>query len=217
MTQFRLILLALLSAQPMLFPQLLKSQDASQDPIREDLHVDLSHNWQADRTHSSRRSGGEGLNAAVYFTLSDTADEVVRLSVDGPPAAHGSAENEKDGHVFPSYVSHDPGVPRKPHCERPGDIDQSACPPIRYCQDDCFRAGWPHAIRKWATCSVSSHYSAGYVGGGSPWILPHGRARTCEEGTWGLDYSLLSRPKMVWMSWTHGREQGGLGAYETDH
>jgi hypothetical protein len=118
---------------------------------------------------------------------------------------------------YPQQVCTHPGVPRKPLWDRPGDINQSQCPPIRYGQDDCFRSGWPHSIRKWSTGSINSRYSAWYVGGGSAWLFPHGRGRTCEEGTWGLDYSLWSRPKLVWMNWTRGREQAGLGAYETDH
>lgn len=94
---------------------------------------------------------------------------------------------------------------------------EEAYPPVRYSQDDCFRAGWPHAVRKWAGSSTNDHYSAWYVGGGAPGFLPCARNRTREEGTWGLDYSLWSQPKQVWLKWSRGRELGGLGAYETDH
>ncbi|MGN6546751.1 MAG: hypothetical protein ACTHK7_16975 [Aureliella sp.] len=118
---------------------------------------------------------------------------------------------------YPRQVSHHPGTPQKPRWDRPGDINQSQCPPERYLQDDCARAGWPHTVRKWATCSINPHYSAWYVGGGSACVFPHGRGRTLDEGTWGLDYSLWPRPGHVWMKWTRGREQGGLGAYDTDH
>lgn len=158
--------------------------------------------------------GGDG----VVYSISDPDEDHAATAPHQVSQAtpHGVPGREVP-HEYPSYVSHHPGTPRKPHRARPGDIDQSHCPPERYCQEDCSRAGWPHAIRKWATCSINPHYSAWYVGGGSACIFPHGRNRTCEEGTWGLDYTLWPRPSHVWMKWTHGREQGGLGAYETDH
>ena len=222
MPRFRLNLIALLSAQVLLFPQALRSQDRVGIESPEFQRAPSYDNDQAATT-SSRKSANSisasksGEDVAVHLTLSDTADARGSSSIERTEAENEILEMDETAHVYPSQVCHEPGVPRKPHCQRPGDINQSDCPPIRYCQDDCFRAGWPHAVRKWARCSINHHYSAGYVGGGSAWIFPHGRARTCEEGTWGLDYSLLSRPKMVWMTWTNGREQGGLGAYETDH
>ena len=143
--------------------------------------------------------------SGVVFNLSD---------------AHPSSD-ETEGHaalVVPSSaVCHHPGFPRKPLWDRPGDRNASEYPPIRYCQNEGFRAGWPESVRKHAICSINSHYSAWYVGGGSAWIFPHGRQRKPDEGTWGLDYSLFHYPKSIWMKWTPGREQGGLGAYSTDH
>ena len=236
MLRFRANLVALLSAQLVLFPQLLKSQDgvgrAAPDAVQAGV-ADIGHSAAKSsrrRTATASVAASEDVVAsnemngqlAIHLTFSDsTKTEGDRYSIQAIPPESEPCAAEEAGHTYPhqypSQVSHDPGVPRKPHCERPGDINASDYPPIRYCQDDCFRAGWPHAVRKWATCSINPHYSAGYVGGGSAWIFPHGRWRKCEEGTWGLDYSLLSRPKMVWMNWTQGREQGGLGAYATDH
>ena len=220
MSKLQLNLLALLSAQLVLFPQTLKSQDGSQPASQSALELGSHARSPSDpfslAATSSRRSAEVMTGSAVHLTLSDLdLDEEAHADV--PASEHAGHAAEDSAHVYPDYVCHDPGFPQKPYCDRPGDINRSAFPPIRYCQDDCFRAGWPHAVRKWATCSINPHYSASYVGGGSAWIFPHGRGRSCEEGTWGLDYSLWSRPKLVWMKWTNGREQGGLGAYETDH
>ncbi len=120
-------------------------------------------------------------------------------------------------HEYPRYASHDPGRPRKPLWDRPGDIKRTDCPPIRYCEDDEQRAGWPHAVRPHAQCSINHHYVVGYVGGGSALGLPHNRPRTTEDGTWGMDYAFFPYPRTVFMRWTCGRDQGGLGAYGTDH
>lgn len=147
---------------------------------------------------------------------------IARLSDDCPseaisPGVLSSLSDLKHEQIhYPAQVSHRPGFPKKPRWERPGDFNQRENPPIRYCQEENFRAGWPSDVRMHATCSVNSRYSAWYVGGGAAWLCPYGRCRNRDEGTWGLDYSLWSRPQSVWMKWTHGLEQGGLGAYATD-
>lgn len=130
---------------------------------------------------------------------------------------HGSEAEAEAEKVYPRCVSHDPGWPQKPVHDRPGDINWGDCPPPRYLQNNYFRAGWPLSIRPRAICSINPRYAAGYVGGGAFLGLPHARPRTCEEGTWGLDYTIWSKPATVFMRWTNGCEQGGLGAYETDH
>jgi hypothetical protein len=155
------------------------------------------------------------LLCAAALSMAD--DRIYRISDrHDVPLASASAHPSVMPREYPCHVCHDPGTPHKPLWTRPGDRDESWCPPIRYRQDDCFRSGWPHAVRKWATCSINPHYSAWYVGGGAAGAFPHARNRTCAEGTWGLDYSLWRSPKHVWMQWTPGREQGGLGAYQTD-
>lgn len=157
---------------------------------------------------------------ALFAQSSRTQDLVYRISdievssapqeeSETPVRKHAALAHDDPEQNYPSAVCRDPGFPRKPLWERPGDTDLSSCPPVRYQQGDCFRAGWPHSIRKWATTSLNSRYSAWYVGGGSPAIYPHGRHRHAHEGTWGLDYSLWSRPNLVWMKWTCEREQGG--------
>lgn len=118
---------------------------------------------------------------------------------------------------YPNCVSHDPGRPRKPIVKRPGDIIRKDCPSDRYCMNDLERAGHPNQTSWWAKCAVNENYSAWFVGGGTPWIYPRkARARTEEEGTWGLDYDGIFRPRRVWINWSCGREQGGLGSYKTD-
>lgn len=87
----------------------------------------------------------------------------------------------------------------------------------RYGMDNHERSGNPDQVACWARCAVDKNYSAWFVGGGTPWIYPRkGRARTNEEGTWGMDHDGLFRPRRVWMNWGCEREQGGLGAYQTD-
>jgi hypothetical protein len=112
-----------------------------------------------------------------------------------------------------SGLSYDPGRPKKPHRELPGDISRDDCPPYRYTIPDCQRAGNPHCVASWAQLSITTKYSAGFVGGGA---ALGGRSRYCSEGVWGLDYHGLLPYRRVWMRWTSGREQGGEGAYKTD-
>lgn len=65
--------------------------------------------------------------------------------------------------------------------------------------------------------TINEHYSAWFVGGGTAWTYPHkAHVRSNEEGTWGMDYDGIFAPRHVWMNWSKGRKQGGLGAYETD-
>ncbi len=149
-------------------------------------------------------------------------DRPVRVSFsDSPELSEGNAGSEHAdaqlGHVYPDYVSTDPGFPRKPLWERPGDYNGSHTMAPRYCQEETFRAGWPNDVRKHAICAVNDHYYAWYVGGGAGLPFLKNRHRTPTEGTWGLDYSLWKKPRTVWMKWTCGRYQGGEGAYETDH
>lgn len=144
--------------------------------------------------------------------LSSYAGDGVRVHFEDDGATQ-LAEME----CYPAWVSHDPGHPGKPRREKPGDINRSDCPPERYCISDCERAGNPHEVAWWARCVINKNYSAWFVGGGNPWVFPgKSRCRTREEGTWGLDYDGLFRPRRVWLSWSQGREQAGLGAYETD-
>jgi hypothetical protein len=111
-------------------------------------------------------------------------------------------------------VCRDPGFPAKPLITKPGDRDRGDCPPLRYRMNDCERAGNPHCYHRWATCSVNDKYSAWFVGGGSPFRLARGR--TSSEGTWGLDYGGFFGHAKVWLNYTHGRNQGGVGGYRTD-
>ncbi len=111
-------------------------------------------------------------------------------------------------------VCRDPGHPKKPLLTRPGDRDRGDCPPLRYRMNDCQRAGNPHCYHRWAACGVNDKYSAWFVGGGSPFCFA--RSRTSSEGTWGLDYGGLFGHAKVWLNYTHGRNQGGVGGYRTD-
>jgi hypothetical protein len=149
-------------------------------------------------------------DGAIRLTFSDQEHAV--------PESGLHAEPRPIEHVqYPNCVSHEPGWPRKPLRERPGDINNKDCPADRYCENDHARSGCPEQVAWWAKCAVNQNYSAWFVGGGTPWIYPRqGRARTEEEGTWGMDYDGLFRPRRVWMNWSCGRVQGGLGAYETD-
>lgn len=77
------------------------------------------------------------------------------------------------------------------------------------------RAGYPNRVARWAKFGFDKHYSANWVGGGSPFC--HGEPRTLVEGTWGLDYNRHLLPINVWLKWNHGRKyQDGYGAYKTD-
>ena len=112
-------------------------------------------------------------------------------------------------------VCTDPGWPRKPLINKPGDRDRGDCPPKRYRIPDCQRSGHPHHVAPWATCSVDGKYSSWFVGGGTPFAKGRPRKRT--EGTWGLDYGGLFGHAHVWLKYTRfHRNQGGEGAYATD-
>ncbi|MGI9471375.1 MAG: hypothetical protein ACR2NZ_07590 [Rubripirellula sp.] len=112
-------------------------------------------------------------------------------------------------------VCTDPGHPRKPIINKPGDRDRGDCPPLRYRMSDCKRSGHPHCVAPWAACSVDGKYSSWFVGGGSPFAK--GRPRKSTEGTWGMDYGGLFGHAKVWLKYTRfHRNQGGEGAYATD-
>ena len=162
------------------------------------------------QTQSARKQPGNNQARPVRFSISDSS---VATAVKAPTTERAT---EGVSAEYPDSVSTDPGFPRKPIWQRPGDFNGSQSMLPRYCQDDCFRAGWPGDVRKRATCSLNSHYSAWYVGGGAGLPFLSNRHRTAEEGTWGLDYSLWNKPRTIWMKWTCGRHQGGEGAYETD-
>ncbi len=160
---------------------------------------------------------------AVRFSLTDSiTDSLTDLAKDSAIDNDSNSmdrlsEEAVEQPEYPDCVSTDPGFPRKPLWERPGDFNGSQCMSPRYCQTDFFRAGWPRDQRKRAVCSMNDHYFAWYVGGGAGLPFLKSRHRTQEEGTWGLDYSLWKKPRTVWMKWTCGRYQGGEGAYATDH
>jgi hypothetical protein len=61
--------------------------------------------------------------------------------------------------------------------------------------------------------SDTGAYDGYYVGGGSPC---HGDGPGKEEGTWGWDYPGWCWKSKVALLWSHGRVQGGTGAYKTD-
>jgi hypothetical protein len=127
------------------------------------------------------------------------------------PLEHSRADE------YPSCVSHDPGKPGKPWFPRPGDSDKKSSPSRRYCQPNSERAGHSHEVAWWANCTINKNYSAAFVGGGTPWVLAHKtRSREHDDGTWGLDYDGIFKPRCVWLRWSRQREQGGLGSYATD-
>jgi hypothetical protein len=148
-----------------------------------------------------------GESGAEFWIHDDSAEVEIR-GIEGEPVHHGEFSHP------PGYgVNHAAGFPHKPHREKPGDRNWSACPPARYEQCSHCRAGFPHDIARWAKPSANCHYAGGYVGGGS---ALRGRGRKAEEGTWGLDYRGILSPRRVFLPWTCGREQGGEGAYKTD-
>ena len=72
------------------------------------------------------------------------------------------------GQTNPSHgVSTEPGRPKKPKRDKPGDVNRADKPPRRYSKPDERRSGSPHHVAKWARCGVNARYSAGYVGGGA--------------------------------------------------
>lgn len=77
------------------------------------------------------------------------------------------------------------------------------------------RAGYSQSVSPIAMESYNEHYSGGYIGGGT---LFGRHGRTCQEGTWGWDYSpLRSMSPQRFLGWSHGRRyQGGTGSYRTD-
>ena len=146
----------------------------------------------------------------VHCSLSDAAITTSAFNI------HDEAP-EHDFALYSDSVSHDPGRPAKPIRKLPGDIINKAHPEDRYCLDVHERAGNPGQVAWWARCAINEHYSAWFVGGGTAWTYPHkARVRSNEEGTWGMDYDGIFAPRRVWMNWSKGRKQGGLGAYETD-
>ena len=78
--------------------------------------------------------------------------------------------------------------------------------------DDLHRAGQPLETRCLTIPSRTSRYGGYLVGGGVP-VLGEG-PYPC-EGTWGWDYRGFV-PKLIALHWSHGRKQGGLGAYKMD-
>lgn len=118
---------------------------------------------------------------------------------------------------YPSCVSHDPGKPGKPRKKKLGDVNEMGNPSKRYCLRNCDRAGHPHEVAWWAGNPINRNYSVAFVGGGTPWVLARKtRSRDHDEGTWGLDYDGIFKPRRVWLQWSCDREQGGFGSYATD-
>ncbi len=111
-------------------------------------------------------------------------------------------------------VCRNPGHPKKPKRQKPGDVDRGDCPPLRYRIPDCKRAGKPHRVAKWAKCGVDDNYSSWFVGGGAAFF--RGQSRQPSDGTWGLDYNGLFGHANVWLKYTRDRKQGGEGVYDTD-
>lgn len=88
-------------------------------------------------------------------------------------------------------------------CASPG-----GCP-----EDGELRAGHPSQLSPLARPSDTAPYDGYYVGGGSPC---HGEGPHEDEGTWGWDYLGRCWASWVKLLWSHCREQGGTGAYQTD-
>jgi len=131
-------------------------------------------------------------------------------ATDCSPVHAGSADF---AHEYHGGISLDPGFPRKPCREMPGDVNRGDCPPYRYQLDDDERAGLPRWVMRFAKPSLNQHYSGWYVGGGA---AIGGRGRCPGEGVWGMDYQGWLPVQRVWMNWTGGRVQGGEGDYQTD-
>jgi hypothetical protein len=75
-------------------------------------------------------------------------------------------------------------------------------------------AGHPTFLHRHAFPSDTGRYFGYQVGGGT--IFP-GTGRDLDEGTFGWDYANPLFPARVALGWSHRREQGGTGAYATDH
>lgn len=157
----------------------------------------------------------------LHFNLSDSPPSTSTGQAPFPP----DSVFHLDDHVypsqpgFPSCVSTDSGHPRKPVIDRAGDRDRSDNPPERYGLPNQERAGHPQQVAWWAIPAINKQYSACYVGGGTAWVLPWLVRPRCryEEGTWGLDYDGLYKPRRVWLRWSGQRSQGGIGQYEADY
>lgn len=81
---------------------------------------------------------------------------------------------------------------------------------------DQQRAGNPQRVKPHAKPSRTRAYGGYFVGGGA---AVHGDGRhTDTDGTWGWDYPGWVLPRIIALDWHHGRRnQGGQGAYKTDH
>ncbi|MFM7074051.1 MAG: hypothetical protein ACKO38_19870 [Planctomycetota bacterium] len=75
-------------------------------------------------------------------------------------------------------------------------------------------AGHPTFLRHHAFPSDTGRYFGYQIGGGT--IFP-GTGRDLDEGTFGWDYANPLFPTRAALGWSHRREQGGTGAYATDH
>jgi hypothetical protein len=79
------------------------------------------------------------------------------------------------------------------------------------------RAGYAQEVAPWARPSDTGGYVGYLVGGGSV-NYRKGEPPLPDEGTWGWDYRGGLFQRRVILNWWHGRRnQGGSGAYETDH
>lgn len=171
---------------------------------------------------STRKHSQSASRADTQFSLSDS-----HAAATGAPSAFSdetasrpfsdAQHSEAEAVEYPSCVSHDRGNPGKPWIQRSGDVTRKDNPSKRYCLQNCDRAGHPHEVAWWAACAINKNYSAAFVGGGTPWVLPHKtRSRAHAEGTWGMDHNGIFQPKRVWLGWSRDREQGGLGSYDTE-
>lgn len=141
----------------------------------------------------------------------DLSDDSISLHL------HDSQPSDTELIEYPSCVSHDPGKPGMRCFPLLANIHKTKSTSKRYDLPNCERAGHPHEVAWWAGNPINKNYSAAFVGGGTPWVLAHKtRSRAHDEGTWGLDYDGLFKPRRVWLQWSCDREQGGLGSYATD-
>ncbi len=176
-----------------------------------------------DQPHHPATHRATARGASVELHLSDlgaasTEQGSVELRLhDAPAVGEFAGEGSRADGPWPAAVKHDPGRPRKPLWERPGDRSRADAPGERYQLADAVRAGCPQQVAWWARPSTSSHYAVGYVGGSTPRIgLAATRCRAPDEGTWGMDYDGLLPACRVWLAWSCHRIQGGTGAYATE-